>query len=110
MSTHVPQIYLTKENNELVLKEGVSPDFGKHTDKRVLIIGGGVTGLTVSSTDESLRDTPADHRAERLGPPRRGLLCHRHLRQVGVPPGSHHLSDRRCPVSISASADVNATG
>ncbi|EKM54691.1 uncharacterized protein PHACADRAFT_210477 [Phanerochaete carnosa HHB-10118-sp] len=46
MSSVASKIYVTRENNELVVKEGVSPDAGKYADQRVLIIGGGVTGLT----------------------------------------------------------------
>lgn len=40
-------IYLATENGELVLRQGENPNQGKHADKRVLIVGGGVTGLTV---------------------------------------------------------------
>ena len=48
MPSPVPQVYISMENGELVLKEGISPDFGKHAEKHVLVVGGGVTGLTVS--------------------------------------------------------------
>ena len=40
-------VYLDRENNELVVREGVNPNESKFSDKRVLIVGGGVTGLTV---------------------------------------------------------------
>lgn len=42
-------IYLAKENGELVLHEGVNPNQSTHAEERVLVIGGGVTGLTVSA-------------------------------------------------------------
>ncbi len=48
LSSSAASIYLAKQNGELVLQQGESPNRLKHTDKRVLIIGGGVTGLTVS--------------------------------------------------------------
>lgn len=41
-------IYLAKENGELVLHEGVNPNQSTHADERVLVVGGGVTGLTAS--------------------------------------------------------------
>ena len=41
-------IYLAKQGNELVLRQGENPNQSKHADQRVLIVGGGVTGLTVS--------------------------------------------------------------
>ena len=41
-------IYLAKENGELVLHEGINPNQSTHADERVLVVGGGVTGLTVS--------------------------------------------------------------
>lgn len=40
-------IYLAKQNGELVLQEGENPNLSKHADERVLVVGGGVTGLTV---------------------------------------------------------------
>ncbi|KAI0798430.1 FAD dependent oxidoreductase [Irpex lacteus] len=46
LSSSAASIYLAKQNGELVLQQGESPNRLKHTDKRVLIIGGGVTGLT----------------------------------------------------------------
>lgn len=49
ISITAPQIYLTKEAEELVLRQGVNPNRMLRADTRVLIIGGGVTGLTVSS-------------------------------------------------------------
>jgi hypothetical protein len=42
------QIYLSKQDGELVLCQGINPNRYKHADQRVLIVGGGVTGLTVS--------------------------------------------------------------
>ena len=41
-------IYLVKQDDELVLRQGENPNQSKHADQRVLIVGGGVTGLTVS--------------------------------------------------------------
>ena len=52
-SNSLANIYLAKVNNELVLHEGTNPNKGKHSDKRVLIVGGGVTGLTVSTSSFS---------------------------------------------------------
>lgn len=46
--TDLKNIYLTKEGKELVLKQGPNPHATKHTGKHVVVIGGGVTGLTVS--------------------------------------------------------------
>lgn len=40
-------IYLAKHNGELVLRQGENPNKFKHADERVLVVGGGVTGLTV---------------------------------------------------------------
>lgn len=44
-------IYLTKENGELVLHDGVNPNQSTHADEGVLVVGGGVTGLTVSAAE-----------------------------------------------------------
>ena len=41
-------IYLTHEDGKLVLREGTNPNTGSLAEKHVLIIGGGVTGLTVN--------------------------------------------------------------
>ena len=57
MSTSTSNIYLTKKNGELVVCQGENPNKSVHSDKRVLIVGGGVTGLTVSHSD-----TPYDQR------------------------------------------------
>ena len=43
------KLHLTLLNDELVVGWGENPNSGRHTEKRVLVIGGGVTGLTVSS-------------------------------------------------------------
>ncbi len=43
-----PKVYLSQEAGELVLRQGLNPNRMKYADTRVLIIGGGVTGLTVS--------------------------------------------------------------
>ena len=48
-STIASQIYLSYEADELVLKRGVNPKLGALADSRILIVGGGVTGLTVSN-------------------------------------------------------------
>jgi D-amino-acid oxidase len=45
----IANIYLAKENGELVICEGSNPNAGKYADKHILIVGGGVTGLTVST-------------------------------------------------------------
>ena len=50
-STIASQIYLSYEADELVLKQGVNAKLGALTDTRILIVGGGVTGLTVSNDD-----------------------------------------------------------
>lgn len=50
-TSSLSNVYLTKESGELVVREGTNPNKEKHSDKRVLIVGGGVTGLTVSSTN-----------------------------------------------------------
>lgn len=42
-------VYLSRENGELVLRQGIGPLSDQSTDKHVLIIGGGVTGMTVCS-------------------------------------------------------------
>ena len=42
-------IYLAKQNGELVLQQGQNPIKGTRSDERVLIVVGGVTGLTVST-------------------------------------------------------------
>ena len=49
---HTPalDVYLARENGELVLRQGINPLQGTNSDKRILIIGGGVTGMTVSRT------------------------------------------------------------
>ncbi|KAI0075591.1 FAD dependent oxidoreductase [Panus rudis PR-1116 ss-1] len=41
-----PNVYLSKVANELVLKEGKNPNRFQNAHKRVLVIGGGVTGMT----------------------------------------------------------------
>ena len=47
-STSVSGLYLSKEHGELVIREGSNTNQSKHVDKRVLVVGGGVTGLTAS--------------------------------------------------------------
>ena len=54
-SSQLTNIYLAKESDELVVREGPNSSAGKYADKRVLIVGGGVTGLTVNI---SLHDLP----------------------------------------------------
>ncbi len=48
-STHTPasNVYLSEENGELVLHQGINPLQNSNNDKHILIIGGGVTGMTV---------------------------------------------------------------
>lgn len=50
-TSSLSNVYLTKESGELVVREGTNPNKEKHHDKRVLVVGGGVTGLTVSNTN-----------------------------------------------------------
>ena len=49
-ATSSAQIYLAKKDGELVLHQGVNPIVKDSASTRVLIVGGGVTGLTVSLT------------------------------------------------------------
>lgn len=42
-----PDVYLTKLGSELVLNQGSNPHRMQQANKRVLVIGGGVTGMTV---------------------------------------------------------------
>lgn len=46
--TPTPNVYLSKENGEIVVRQGVNPRLNQNADKRILIVGGGVTGMTVS--------------------------------------------------------------
>ena len=46
--TPTPNVYLSKENGELVVRQGINPRLNQNADKRILIVGGGVTGMTVS--------------------------------------------------------------
>lgn len=46
MST-TPEVYLSRVGSELVLNYGTNPALSQHIGKRVLVVGGGVTGLTV---------------------------------------------------------------
>ena len=43
-----PNVYLTKADGELHLAQGHNPNRFSRADKRILVIGGGVTGMTVS--------------------------------------------------------------
>ena len=47
ISTLASQIYLEHEAGDLVLRQGINPNRMTRADTRILIIGGGVTGLTV---------------------------------------------------------------
>lgn len=80
-SSSASAIYLAKQGNELVLRQGENPNQSKHTDQRVLIIGGGVTGLTVSILDLRLLCLFAhdEHNVDYVGPTRRGLLSDRRV-------------------------------
>jgi heterodisulfide reductase subunit A-like polyferredoxin len=51
--TSVPNFYLSRSADELVLKVGNNPIQEKYAGKRVLVIGGGVTGLTVCNVEAS---------------------------------------------------------
>lgn len=79
VSSSTPAIYLAKQDGELVLQQGENPNQSKHADQRVLIIGGGVTGLTVSSVSFRvvIPATYANNNAECLGSSRRRLLSDR---------------------------------
>ncbi|CAL1710998.1 unnamed protein product [Somion occarium] len=46
ISTSSPNVYLTKVAGELSLQQGRNPNRFLNADKRVLVIGGGVTGMT----------------------------------------------------------------
>jgi hypothetical protein len=50
LTRSTPDIYLSTENGELALRQGLSPKRFANADKRILVVGGGVTGLTVSSS------------------------------------------------------------
>ncbi len=41
-------VYLTKAADELVLQQGHNPNRFARADRHILVIGGGVTGMTVS--------------------------------------------------------------
>ncbi|KAJ3538631.1 hypothetical protein NM688_g6490 [Phlebia brevispora] len=43
-----PQVYLSEEAGNLVLRQGQSPNHTKNPHTKVLVIGGGVTGLTTA--------------------------------------------------------------
>ena len=101
ISITVPQIYLAEESGELVLREGVNPNQGVHAATRILIIGGGVTGLTVSKPSSALvrLATHANIDAiERMVIAGCWLLSDCRLRSVGITRGPNHLSDRGCSV------------
>ncbi|KAF8656402.1 hypothetical protein AX16_002547 [Volvariella volvacea WC 439] len=48
MSSPKASVFLSQINGELVLNYGTNPLLGTHSDKRILVIGGGVTGLTTA--------------------------------------------------------------
>ena len=54
-------------DGELVLRQGPNPNQGKYADKRVLVVGGGVTGLTVSTPRSMAERNPLTAPSERLG-------------------------------------------
>ncbi|KAK7691479.1 hypothetical protein QCA50_004878 [Cerrena zonata] len=41
-----PNVYLTKVNGELTLQQGFNPNRFSNAHKRIIVIGGGVTGMT----------------------------------------------------------------
>ena len=98
-TSQLTNIYLTKESGELVVRQGCNPNIGKHADKRVLVVGGGVTGLTVSPYIHC-NHLYADNRLERMGSAGRRIPSHRRLRPLGITRQSHHFSDCRCPVRL----------
>lgn len=55
-TTSISNIYLAKQNGELVLQQGENPNKFSHADERVLIVGGGVTGLTVGISHTNTRN------------------------------------------------------
>ena len=113
-SSSASAIYLAKQGNELVLRQGENPNQLKHTDQRVLIIGGGVTGLTVSIFDFRLLCLFAhrEHNVDRVGPTGRRLLSDCRVRAMGITGRSYNLPDCRSTVStitIDIKCDANHT-
>ena len=92
-------IYLAKQGDELVLRQGENPNQSKHADQRVLIVGGGVTGLTVSIRIHLLLHRIAYNNVDRVGPSRRRLLSDCRVRAMGVIGRSYNLPDCRSAVS-----------
>ena len=79
-TSSAPAIYLAKQNGELVLRQGENPNQSKYADQRVLIVGGGVTGLTVSLNFDLFHSTTNNyHGTDRMGPSRRRLLGNRRV-------------------------------
>jgi heterodisulfide reductase subunit A-like polyferredoxin len=56
VKTSSAEFYLLRDSDELVVKTGKSPICNFEAKKRILIIGGGVTGLTVSGIMSSDRE------------------------------------------------------
>ena len=109
-----PAIYLAKQDGELVLQQGENPNQSKHTDQRVLIIGGGVIGLTVSIFDFHLLCLVAHrgHNVDRVGPTGRRLLSDCRVRAMGIIGRSYNLPDCRSTVStitVNIKCDANHT-
>ena len=72
-------IYLAKQGDELVLRQGENPNQSKHADQRVLIVGGGVTGLTVSIRGHIQYQPIAHNHVDRVGPSRRRIFSDRRV-------------------------------
>ena len=83
--TSTPDVYLSRENGELVVRQGQNPLLGKHADKRILIVGGGVTGMTVRIVMKPVSmPTHLLLPLERLGILGCWVLCDRRLRPMGI--------------------------
>ena len=75
-----PQIYLSAENGELVLHTGLNSKQSTESNSGIIVVGGGVTGLTVSSYTcfQSLCSGLTDL-SDSLGTPRRWIFSNSHL-------------------------------
>lgn len=100
LTRSTPDVYLSIESGEPVLRSGLNPNRFAHSDKRVLIIGGGVTGLTVSSIPpRSVALLRHYMIPDGVDASRCWLLCHYRLRQVGMQEESNYVPNCWCAVS-----------
>lgn len=83
--TATPNVYLSKENGELVLRQGINPLQDSNKDKRILIIGGGVTGMTVCYMPREYLPRSDFRSTECLGIFRCWVLSYCRLRPLGIP-------------------------